>query len=130
MQIIPSPEYLKVIPIRHHCLSNLIYFLRLLGLPTSRSEDHIALNVEVGSATHVAFHTYQAEFFCVLEVVAMTLGDLAVYCLFDPCNLINQFVAIGSHHLECKPVLSIDDPHKQESIRLQLVKRDGQYLLI
>ena len=72
----------------------------------------------------------EASFFGVLEVVAVAFGDLPINSLFDPCNLINQPVAIVLHHRNGEPVLGINNPNKEEAIGLQLVKRDVEDLLI
>lgn len=65
-----------------------------------------------------------------LKVVAMTFGDLAVDGLFDPSDLVHDFVAFLLHQRDCKSVLRIDNPYKKESICLQTLEGYVHDLLI
>ena len=77
-------------PIRDQSLSDLIYLLGFLRLATSLAEYDIAFNVESGSVGDIPLDPHEAGFLCMLEVVSVTLGNLAVDSLFDPCNFINK----------------------------------------
>lgn len=57
-----------------------------------------------------------------LEVEAMTFGDLAVDSLLDPGYLIDHLVAELVEDVQSKPILGVDDPDEEESICLDLVK--------
>jgi hypothetical protein len=65
-----------------------------------------------------------------LQVEAMSLGNLAVHRLLDPSNLVNKTVAPLVEHIESKPVLIVDHPDEQETILLNLVQRDVQNVLV
>jgi len=52
----------------------------------------------------------------------MAFGDLAVDCLFDPYDFVNQLVLELFEEVEGVRVLGIDDPDEQEAILLQLVE--------
>jgi len=79
-------------------------------LASSLAENHITLNVKFSFAFNVAFNSNQACFFGMLQIVTVTLSNLAIDCLFDPGDLINKLVAKVLHHLNGKSVLSINDP--------------------
>jgi hypothetical protein len=90
VEVISSAKYLHVVPVRDQSLSDLIYLLGFLRLTTSLAEYDIAFNIEPGSVGDIPLNPYKAGFLCMLEVVPMTLGNLAVNSLFDPCNFINK----------------------------------------
>lgn len=117
MQIIPSPENLQIEAIRHDAFGQLINFRRLLRLAAPLTEDDVGHDVEAGGGVgarlkYGSFGADEAGFFGVLEVVPMTLCNLAIDCLFDPSDLVDQAVAVVLHHGNGEAVLGIDDPYK------------------
>ena len=65
-----------------------------------------------------------------LQVVAVSLGNLSIDCLLDPGDLIDKLVAEMLHHVDCKAILGIDDPNEEEAVGLDLVKGDIPDLLV
>ena len=130
MKVVTPAENLKVVSVWHESLGNLVYLLRLLRLPSPLAKDHIALNVESCLAVHVALHAHQAGLLGMLQIVAMTLGNLAIDSLLHPGNLIDQLVSECLHHLNGKAVLRVDNPNEQEAVGLDLVKGDILDLLV
>lgn len=122
MKIIPSAENLQIVSIRHESLSHIIDLLRFLGLASPHVENHVSLDVEEGLLSDITFDADQAGFLCMLEVVAMALGNLTVNCLLDPGNLVNQGVTILVHHFDCEAVLGVDHPNEKETGFLNLVE--------
>jgi len=118
VEVVSSRKDLKVISVGHKSLCYLIDLLWFLTLSASIGEHYVALHVEAHSDTlghdfRVSLEPDKAKLLCMLKVVPMAFGDLTVDSLLDPVNLINQAVAKFLHHLEGKPVLSVDDPDKQ-----------------
>ena len=130
MKVVPPAEYLKVVAVGYESLGDLINLLWFLRLAPPLAEDHIALYVESGFSIYIPLHSNKASLLSMLKVVTVTLGDLAVDGLFDPGDLIDEFVAVFLHHLQCKAVLRIDHPNEQEPISLDLVERDVQDVLV
>jgi hypothetical protein len=65
-----------------------------------------------------------------LQVVAVALGNLAIDCLLDPGDLIDKLVAEMLHHFDGHAILGINDPNKEETVCLDLVKGDIHDLLV
>ena len=65
-----------------------------------------------------------------LQIVAMTLGNLAIDGLLHPGYLIDQLVSEVLHHLNGKAVLRVDNPDEQEAVGLDLVEGDIPDLLV
>lgn len=59
-----------------------------------------------------------------LQVEAVALGDLAIDGLLDPCDLVDQGVAVSIHHLDGESILGVDDPDEQKAVLLQLVESE------
>lgn len=90
MQVVPSPEYLEVVPVGDQRLGNLIDLLWLLRLSTSLAEDDIALYVEAGLGIHIAPDTHETGLLSMLQIIAMALSYLPIHCLLHPSDLINE----------------------------------------
>ena len=74
------------------------------------TEDHICFNIESGSLSRVPLNSDEAGLLRMLQIVSMAFSYLAVNCLLDPCNLINEFIPILFHHLKSKSIFSVNDP--------------------
>ena len=129
MQVVPSAKDLKVVAVRYQSLCNIVNFFRLLALSSPLAKNDIGFNVST-NALRVAFETDKASFFGVLQVVAVALGDFTVNCLLDPHDFIDQFVSMLLHNFKRKPVFGVNDPDEQKSVRLQLVKRYIENLVV
>lgn len=131
MKVVTSAKDLQVVPIGNQALSNLVDFFWLLRLTSAHAEDDIRLDLVLDLYVDGAsFETNEARFFGVLEVVAVTFGNLAVDCLLDPGDLVDHLVAPLFHHLDCESVLSVDDPNKYEACVLQKIHRKIKNLLV
>lgn len=90
MEVVPPAENFQVVPIWHEGFSQVVDFFRLLRLASPLAENNIALNIKPCPILHVALHSNQACFLCMLQIIAMTLGDLPIDGLFHPRNFINE----------------------------------------
>lgn len=54
----------------------------------------------------------------------MTLSDLAIDGLLNPCDFVDQGIAVVVHHIDGEAVLRIDDPDEQKPCFLQLVESE------
>lgn len=130
MQVVSSSKDLQVEAVGHQGLCNVVDLLWLLALAAALAEDDVCLDVELSSFGHVALNSNEAGFLGMLQVVPVTLGDLAVYCLLHPGNLVNELVAVVLHHRDSKAVLGVDHPDQEEPVLLQLVEGNIEHLLI
>ena len=100
-----------------------------MTLSSSVTEDDI-FGYSLFEFTAVALDANEAGLLGVLEVVAVSLGNLSVDCLLDPGDGVDQFVAPLLHEFDCEGVLGIDGPDDHHSILLQFMHRDPLYPLI
>jgi hypothetical protein len=122
VQVVPASKNLTVVPVGDKLLYNLIDLLRLLGLATTLAKDNVAVDVSLDPGAQVALIANKTGFLRVLQVVAVTLGDLAVHCLLDPNDFVNQLVAVPFVKLQSESHLRIYDPNKQEAVLLKLIE--------
>ena len=65
-----------------------------------------------------------------LKIVSVTLRNLTVYGLLNPGDFIDKFVAGLFHHIERKSILGVDDPNEKETVGLEALEGNVQYLFI
>ena len=99
-------------------------------MSSSLRENDIIHAAEASLVGDVSFAADEAGFLGVLKVEAVAFGDLAVDCLLDPRDLVNQFVAELVEEFDGKPVLGVDDPNEEEPVVLNLVKGHIQNLIV
>ena len=92
MQIISPSENLQVVTIRHKVFYNFIDFFRLLWLSSPLTENNVAINSVANKIFEVTFIADEAGLLCMLQVVSMTLGNLAIDSLLDPYDFINKSI--------------------------------------
>lgn len=130
MKVVPAAEDLKIIAVGNKSLSNLIYLFWLLRLTSPLTEYDIALDVEAGFVRDIAANTNKAGLFGMLKIVAVPLGNLAIYSLLNPGNFIDETIAILLHHVKGHAIFGVDDPDEKETVTLNLVKGDVEDLFI
>ena len=54
----------------------------------------------------------------------MTLVNLSINGLLDPDYLVDELIPVSFEHIERKLVLVINDPNQEESVSLQVFKRE------
>lgn len=123
MQIITATEDLQVKPIGYQLLHQLVYLFRLLWLASPLRKNNISIYSALQLVSQVTLIPDQARLLRMLQIIPVTLGNLTVYCLLHPNQLVDHSIAILVEQLESEFVLVIDYPNKQETVCLQLVKR-------
>ncbi len=88
VEVVPPAEDFQVVPVGHQRLCNLVNLLRLLRLASPLTEDDITFDIEASFVLDISLDAHEAGFLCVLEVVAVALGDLACDSLLDPGEFI------------------------------------------
>lgn len=130
MQVVSPTEDLEVVAIWNQGFRDIVDLLWLLRLASSLRKDDIRLDVEVGFASHISFHSNQTSFLGVLEVEAMTFGNLSVDCLLDPGDLVYHFVPKFVKDVQREAIFCVDDPDEKESIGLDFIEWDIQDLVV
>ena len=92
MQVVPPSEDLQVVTIRDKVFYNFIDLFRLLWLSSPLTEDDVAVNSVANKIFEVTFVADEAGLLCMLQVVSMTLRDLAIDSLLDPYDFINKSI--------------------------------------
>ena len=112
MQVVSSGENLQVVSVWNQLLHYLVNLFGFLWLATTLAENYVTVNTAVKQLTQVTLIAYQASFFRMLKIVAVTLCYLSVYCLFDPHKFVNQFVSEFVEKLKSDAVFGVDNPNK------------------
>jgi len=127
-EVVPPRKDLHVKAVGNELLHVLVHLLRLLRLSPPLAVDHVTANAFDGlvaaDLAEVALESDEAGLLCVLQVVAVSVGDAAVHRLFDPADVADHGVAPLLEELQRQPVLGVDDPHEEQPVLLQQV--DGQ----
>ena len=92
MQVISPSEDLQVVTIRHKVFYNFIDLFRFLWLSSPLTEDDVAVNSVAHKVFEVTFVANETGLLCMLQVVSMTLGNLAIDSLLDPYDFINKSI--------------------------------------
>lgn len=130
MQVVSSSKNLKVVTVWYQSFHNIIDLLRLLRLTSPLRKDNIRHNIEDGFVSHISFYPDQASLFGVLQVESMTFCNLTVHCLFYPGHFVHELVAMLVEHVQGEAVLRVDDPNKEEALRLDLLEWQVQDILV
>jgi len=83
----------EIFSIRNKGFYQLIDFLRFLALPSALGINHIGANIGTISDFTCIFDSDKTTFFGMLKIEAVAFRHSSIDSRFDPCDVIDQFVA-------------------------------------